>query len=94
MVGPVLTEILQGARSQDEFAFFADRLRSLEFLEVDQDTWTRAGHLNFQLKKQGRILAFADLIVSALAVQHDLPVYTINGDFQRVPGLQLYEPRS
>mgnify|MGYP001337460635 CR=1 FL=1 len=93
VVGPVLTEILQGARSDREFAFLAERLRSLAFQSTDQDTWIQAGELNFQLKREGLTLAFADLIVSALAVQHGIPVYTINGDFQRVRGLRLYEPR-
>ena len=94
MVGPVMTEILQGARSEREFTFFAERLKSLTFIEVDQNTWIQAGEINFQLKKQGRTLAFADLIVSALAIQHDIPVYTDDGDFQRVPGLHLYEAKS
>ena len=92
MVGPVLTEILQGARTETEFSFFAERLGSLSFIEADQETWVRAGELNFQLKSQGRILAFADLIISALALQHHIPLYTVDGDFQRVPGLELYEP--
>ena len=90
MAGPVLTE---GAMSVDEFAFFAERLKSLAFLDTDQNTWVQAGELNFQLRKQGSIVAFADLIVSAIAIQHDVSVYTTDGDFERVPGLQLHEPR-
>lgn len=94
MVGPVLTEMLQGARSEREFTFFAERLKALAFLETDQDTWIQAAELNFRLKQQGRLMAFADLIVSALALQHDVPVYTVDRDYQRVPGLQLYEPEN
>ena len=92
MVGPVLTEILQGARTETEFSFVAERLGSLSFIEADQETWVRAGELNFQLQSQERILAFADLIISALALQHHIPLYTVDDDFQRVPGLELYEP--
>ena len=92
MVGPVLTEILQGARSEQEFAFLAQRLKSLAFLDADQDTWVIAGRLNFELKTKGGLLASADLVVSALAVQHDLTLYTTDSDFSRVAGLRLYEP--
>ena len=94
MVGPVLTEVIQGVQSQDELAVFAERLGALTFLNTDQDTWIRAGELNFRLARNGSPLAVADLIISALAIQHDLPVYTVNGDFQRVPGLVLHQADS
>ena len=92
MVGPVLAELLQGAGSESEFSFFAERLGALAFLDADQDTWIRAGELNYQLRVQGKIISMADLIVSALAVQHGIPVYTKTRDYQEVPGLQIYKP--
>ena len=82
MIGPVLTEILRGNRSEGEFAHFSQPLKSLAFLNTDQNTWIQAGELNFQLKREGLPLALSDLIVSALAIQHDIPLYTIDGDFQ------------
>lgn len=92
MVGPVLAELLQGTRSESDFSFFAERLGALAFLEADQDTWIRAGQLNYLLRARGRIISMADLIVSALAIQHDIPVYTSTRDYQEVPGLKIYEP--
>ncbi|MCH9009513.1 MAG: PIN domain-containing protein [Chloroflexi bacterium] len=92
MVGPVLAELLQGARSESDFSFFAERLGALAFLEADQATWIKAGELNYQLRARGRIIPMADLIVSALAIQHGIPVYTSAKDYQEVPGLQIYEP--
>lgn len=91
MVGPVITEILQGARSESEFEFFAERLKSLPFIEVDQNTWTLAGEINLQLRLQGNMMGFADLILATIAIQHGMSVYTEDGDYDRVPGLQLYE---
>ena len=92
MVGPVLAELLQGARSDSDFSFFAERLGALAFLEADQATWIKAGELNYQLRARGRIIPMADLIVTALAIQHGIPVYTSAKDYQEVPGLQIYEP--
>ena len=92
MVGPVLAELLQGARSESDFSFFAERLGALAFLEADQATWIKAGELNYQLRSRGRIIPMADLIVTALAIQHDIPVYTSAKDYQEVPGLKIYEP--
>lgn len=92
MVGPVLAELLQGARSESDFSFFAERLGALAFLEADQATWIKAGELNYKLRARGRIIPMADLIVTALAIQHGIPVYTSAKDYQEVPGLQIYEP--
>jgi predicted nucleic acid-binding protein len=92
MVGPVLAEILQGSRSEREFGFFASRLTALDYLEADQQTWVEVGRVGAHLKRQGVTLGFADLIISSLAIQHGLSVYTLDGDFNRVPGLSLHTP--
>ena len=91
MVGPVLTEVLQGARSEEELRFFASHLTALWFLEIDQGVWVRAGELNHQLKQNGKILALGDLIIATLGLENDLPVYSLNGDFDRVPGLRRHQ---
>ena len=90
MVGPVLMEILQGSRTEEELAFFADHLTALAFLDSDQETWLKAGQLSFQLKNRGMFLPFADIIISALAVQHGVPLFTLDQGFRRVPELELY----
>lgn len=92
MVGPVLTEVLQGARSEGELEFFSSHLTALLFLETSQETWVRAGALNHQLKQSGRMLSVGDLVISTLALEHDMPVYSLNGDFDRVPGLRRHVP--
>ena len=92
MVGPVLAEVLQGSRSDEAFEFFATRLTVLPFLETDQDIWVRAGELNYRLR--GEMLSLGDLLISTLALVHDLPVYSLDGDFRRVPGLRIHTPES
>ena len=92
MVGPVLAEILQGSRTQREFAFYASRLTALDYLETDQQTWVELGRVGAELKRKGKTVGFADLIISSLAIQHSLPVYTVDGDFKQVPGVRLYAP--
>ena len=92
MVGPVLTEILQGARSERELDFFSERLKALDFLETDSDLWARAGRINFYLRQQGKLLAQTDVVIAALSIQHAVPLYTLDRDFDRIPGLDIYKP--
>ena len=92
MVGPVMSEILQGSRSDREFEFYASRLDGLPYIETDQRTWTTVGELGRRLRRQGLSIAFADLIIAALAIQHALPLYTTDTDFCRIPEIEFYEP--
>ncbi|MBI4201219.1 MAG: PIN domain-containing protein [Chloroflexi bacterium] len=91
MVGGVLAEILQGARSQQEFDGLNERLSALPYLEATQETWVRVGALSYQLRQRGVMVALGDLLIAALALEHDHQVYTLDEHFQRVPGLRLYE---
>ena len=91
MVGPVLTEVLQGSRSESDLDFFASRLTALSFLETGQEVWVRAAELNYRLGRQGSMLSLGDLIISTLALHNDIPVYSLTGDFDRVPGLRRHE---
>ena len=90
LVGPVLAEILQGARSEADSTFLASHLDALPYLEADYETWVRAGEIGAYLRGLGQKLALADLTISALALQHDQSVYTLDSDFQRIPGLRLH----
>ena len=92
MVGPVLTEILQGSRSVNELEFFATRLTALSFLEATQETWVNAGQLNHLLRREGKLMALSDLVIATLALEHDMALYSLDGDFDRVPGLQHHRP--
>ena len=90
MVGPVLAEILQEARSDEEFDFLAENLDALRLVEADKGTWVRVGKMGLALRKDGATLAHADLLIASLAMQHGLPLLTLDQDFHRIPGLQLY----
>ncbi len=92
MLGPIMAEILQGSRSDGEFNFYVNRLDGLRFIDTDQQTWTLVGDLGYQLRSRGDTVPFADLVIAALAIQNRLPVFTLDQDFRRIPGLDLYEP--
>jgi len=92
MVGMVLSEILQGARTHSEFATLRDRLTALEFLEVTLETWVKVGEIALELRRQGYPVPLTDLTIAAVAIQHNQSVYTLDQHFQRVPGLELHQP--
>lgn len=92
MVGMVLSEVLQGARTSSGLATLRDRLTALEFLEVTLETWIKVGEIALELRRLGSPVPLTDLTIAAVAMQHNQPVYALDQHFQRVPELELYEP--
>jgi predicted nucleic acid-binding protein len=90
----VAAEVLQGAGSEEEFEEFAGRLDALHYFHADEALWLRAARLSFDLKRQGMTTALSDVVVAAVALENDLEVYSIDSDFQRIPGLRLYQVRT
>ncbi len=90
MVGPVLAEILQGARSQQEYADLHLQLSELPYIDETQETWARVGFLSSELRQRGLPVALLDLLIAALAIEHGHQVYTLDEHFQRIPGVDLY----
>ena len=90
--GRELDQLLSNdARSEAELGFVSSHLTALSFLETTQETWVRAGELNHLLKREGKIMALGDLRIATLALEHDIPVYSLNGDFDRVSRLRRHQ---
>ncbi len=92
LTGPVIMEYLRGARSQQELEFLAERVVSINYLEVDQQSWVIAGRLSNQLLRAGTRMSSMDVTIAAVAIRHDTPLYTLDGGFRRIAELNLYQP--
>ena len=93
IVGPVLAEVLQGARSQQEFDGLRIRLSALDYASETSQIWAKVGSLSYRLREGGTTLGLVDLLIAALAIEHGHKVYTLDRHFQQIPGLQLYSPQ-
>jgi hypothetical protein len=94
LVGVVLAELLQGCRTQSERGFLSDALLALPYYEVTQSTWLQTGDLSAYLLRRGVTLPLSDLIIAALAIEHDCRVYSLDAHFQKIPGVDPYSPVS
>ncbi len=92
MTGPVIMEYIRGARSAEDLDFLTERIVSLECLDVDQQTWVTAGRISNQLIRTGQTLTDLDVVIAAVAIRHDIPLYTLDRGFDRIPELRLYQP--
>ena len=92
VTGPVVMEYIQGALSPQELDAFTERIVSLDFLETDQMVWVTAGQLSNRLLRTGLSLTDFDVVIAATAIRYDVPLYTLDKGFNRIPELKLYEP--
>ena len=91
VTGPVIMEYIQGALGPEELDTLTERIVSLDSLDTDQMVWVTAGQLSNRLLRSGLSLPDADIIVAATAIRHDVPLYTLDRGFNRIPELKLYE---
>ena len=91
MLGVIVAELLQGARTERELASLHQRLTSLPYAQETQEAWTRVGRLSYQLLQRGVTITLVDLLIADLAKEYACPVYTLDEHFKQMPGVVLHE---
>ena len=81
-------EILAGMRPREEMAT-TELLASLPSLAVDPAVADRSGRLIRDSALQGAQLTFADALIAATALEHDLTLVTTNARHFQIAGLLL-----
>ncbi len=89
--GTVLFELVQGVRSEDEKARILDALSDMEYLEMTKCLWEKAGTLSASLKKKGLNLPLSDIFIAAIAIEHNLQIFTLDKHFEQIPGAKIYD---
>jgi predicted nucleic acid-binding protein len=93
ITGLIMAEILRGARSEQEFDQMTEELLAAEYLEDNYEIWLSAAHILYELKMRGEVIPLPDALIAAHSLQGSHSVYTTDGHFERVKGLELYEVR-
>jgi predicted nucleic acid-binding protein len=85
--GPVLYELVQGAKSDKEQASLTSALGALPYLEITEALWIKAGQLSAVLRKTGKTIPLSDILIATLAIDHSLAVMTVDEHFRLIPGV-------
>ena len=93
VTGVVIMEYLQGARTDADMDFLVDKLDAIEYLEMDRQVWILAARLSNRLIRSGQTLSEFDVAIAAAAIRHNVPLYTLDTGFARIPELALYRQR-
>lgn len=85
------TEVLAGMHPHEEPRTM-ELLDSLTGLGVDEAIADRASRLIYQYARRGVQFSFADALIAATALQHNLTLVTTNAKHFPIPELHLYTP--
>jgi predicted nucleic acid-binding protein len=91
--GVILTEVLQGIRSDAEYIETLSRFDSFLFLDLNRQTFIKAAQLYRTLRRRGITSRKpVDCMIAAVAIEHDIPLLHNDRDFdpiEKICGLEV-----
>lgn len=88
--GVILFELVQGVKSEAERSKILGAVSHLPYVEMTPSLWQKAGDLSSSIRKQGLTIPLSDILIAAIALEYNLSVFTLDGHFKQIPGLQIY----
>lgn len=89
--GLIIAELLQGMKDVKEEKNISDILAETSPLEITTDLCIKAGKVALSLRKKGINLPLTDVAIAALAIEHNLQIFTLDKHFEQIPGVKVYK---
>ena len=93
IIGPIRQEVLSGIRDASQFEKVRDRLRSFPDLIIATEDYEEAATYFNRCRSKGIQGSSTDFLICAIAIRHDLTIFTDDRDFlgyQKVLPIRLY----
>ncbi len=87
-VGPVIAEILQGAKTEKDYRLLENNLGGLPLIETKVEDWIKAGKISYELRKRGITITLTDCLIAAVAIHQNASVMTYDRRFESIPDLK------
>lgn len=84
VAGPVLVELIQGARTEKERDFLKNRIEGLHWLTVTDMHWHEAADLSFKLRRKGVTVPAIDVLLAATAISYQCDLLHRDDDFHLI----------
>ena len=92
LIGPIVSEILQGFRRDEHARWVASELRGIDLIELTWPDWIEAANLSRDLAKRGHRLPLSDLFIAATALRTGCALYSTDPHFDLIPALKRFTP--
>lgn len=88
--GPVVSELLQGVRSDKELSLLSKYIDAVPFIDCKMKDWADAGRISFSLRKSGITIPLTDIIIFSIAQNNDAMIFTKDKHFSLIPDVKLF----
>ena len=82
--GPILIELVQGARDQKEKEMIQQYFQGLHWLSVHDHHWHGAADLAYELRRKEITPSAIDALIATLAVDYQCTLLHRDSDFERI----------
>jgi predicted nucleic acid-binding protein len=83
IIGPIRQELLSGVRDQTQFDLLESRLACFPDLPLHAEDYVIAAKMFNLCRVKGIQGSNTDFLICAVAVRHDLAIFTTDGDFRQ-----------
>lgn len=83
MIGPIRQELLSGIRSMQQFNRLKSYLQAFPDLQIKTNDYECAAEFYNTMRKKGIQGSNTDFLICALSHNHDMPIFTLDKDFER-----------
>lgn len=91
IMGPIITELLQGIKSAGESALMLSCIDAIPNIETPMQIWVNAGILSNELRQHGVTLPLADVLIAAAAIENGLTIITYDKQFSYFKGVSTMQ---
>jgi len=82
-------ELLQGAKSEEDWKLLDGHLSSQLYLEATERTWSDAARIFFELRRKGiTVRSSVDCCIAQIALEHDAILLHKDADFDRIASVR------
>ena len=92
LIGPIVTEILQGIPREPQADYVASLLRGMRCPEIIWNDWPEAARLGRRLAAAGHCVPLSDLVLATVARRLDAEVYSTDPHFDLITDLKRFSP--
>lgn len=85
--GVTRAEILHGARTPEDAKSLSGAMDAFIQLPIHQATWDHLGHHLATLRARGLPMPFQDVLLAAVAIDHDADLWTYDTHFHAIQGV-------
>ena len=84
IAGPILIELIQGTRNEEEKEKVKGYVKGLHWLPVTDGHWHQAADFAFKLRRKGMTSSAIDVLIATLAMDYQCSLLHKDSDFDRI----------